>query len=186
MLRITLDPWEWYDEEKEEFVTDPPLVINMEHSLLSVSQWESKWKKALLPLLTNGGLTSEELLDYFGCMVVDPPTLDITQLLIRFSPENMKKVLEYIDDPQTATVITDRKQSKSKNRLITSELIYCWMIGWQMDKSYETWNINRLLTLIRVVSIELNPNKEKMSSRDAAAMQRSINEINKAKLKTKG
>lgn len=186
MLRITLDAREWYDEDKEEFITDPPLVVDMEHSLLSISQWESKWKKALLPLLADGGLTSEELLDYFGYMVIDPPN-DITQILIRLSPENMKNILEYIDDPQTATVITDRKAGQpKKGRLVTAELVYCWMIGSQMDKEYERWNINRLLTLIRVVSIELNPNKDKMKSRDVAAMQRNINEINKAKLKTKG
>lgn len=186
MLNITLSEKEWYDEEKEEFFTDPPLTISLEHSLLSIAQWESKWKKPLLTLLTDGGLTSEELLDYFGFMVIDPP-IDTTSILVRFSPENMQSILKYIDDSRTATIIIDREKGSSRNkRLITSELVYCWMIGANMEKAYETWNINRLLTLLRVISIELNPNKKKMNEREAAAMQRDINEANKAKLKTKG
>lgn len=187
MLQITLPGKEWYDEEMEEFVVDSPLTISLEHSLFSIAQWESKWKKPLLTLLTDGGLTSEELLDYFGMMVIDPPNIDTTSILVRFSPENMQSILEYIDDSRTATIIIDREQGGSRSRRsITSELVYCWMIGANVEKAYETWNINRLLTLLRVISIELNPNKKKMRKNDVAAMQRDINEINKAKLKTKG
>lgn len=188
MLRITLPEKEWYDEENERFVKEPPLTVSLEHSLLSISQWESKYKKPLLTLLADGGATSEELLDYFGMMVIDPPPkIDTMSILVRFSPENMQSILEYLDDSRTATVIIDREKGGLKNkRTITSELVYCWMIGANIEKGYETWNINRLLTLIRVVSIELNPDKKKMKARDAAAMQRDINEINKAKLKTKG
>lgn len=187
MLYLTLDEREWYDDEKGMFMTDPPITVAMEHSLLAIAQWESKHKKPLLTLMKDGGLTSEELLDYFGFMVIDPPEHDPTSIIVRFSPKHMQSILEYIDDTQTATVIIDREKGKpSRQRLITSELVYCWMIGNNVDKSYETWNINRLLTLLRVISIELNPDKKKMKKSEVASMQRDINEINKAKLKTRG
>lgn len=185
MLTITLPEREWFNEETDEFCIDPPLELELEHSLLSIFHWESKWKKPLLSLLSHGGLSSEELLDYFGFMVIDPP-IQRNTILVRFSPENLQSILLYLDDSQTATTVTERQQTRGSDRMITSELVYTWMIGLNIEKAYETWNINRLLMLIRVVSIELNPNKSKMSSKNAASMQRDLNERNKALLGTKG
>ncbi len=186
MLRVLLPEVEWFDDENDEFIKHKSLWIQMEHSLVSVSQWESKWKKPLLTLLDQGGLSSEELLDYFGFMIIDPPTSDTTELLARFSPENMQAILEYLGDSQTATVIHERENVRSSNRFITSELVYTWMIGLGISKDFETWNVNRLMTFIRTVSIEMNPDKKKMKTRDVARMQRNINEINRQKLGTRG
>lgn len=188
MIQITLPEMEWYDDKTEMFRTESPLSLTMEHSLLAVSGWESKWRKPFLSLLDNGGLSSEELLDYFGFMIVEPSYLlyqNRRSVLIRFSPENMSDLLVYLNDTPTATTIQNNNYSPSR-RLITSELIYTWMIGLGISKDYETWNLHRLLTLINVASIELNPNKEKMSKADAARHYREVNERNKARLGTKG
>lgn len=185
MLRVLLPKFDWFDEEKNEFCSHPEEWIRMEHSLLAISQWESKWKKPFLTLLDSGGLSSEELLDYFGLMIIDPPMSDYTHYLVRFSPENMETILKYLKDSQTATTIHDWEEIKPSTRSITSELVYTWMIGLGMSKDFETWNINRLFTLIRVASVELHPD-DKLDKKKVAQMQRDINEINKKKLKTRG
>lgn len=186
MLRVLLPRFDYFDEEANEFRCYPEEWLTMEHSLLSVSQWESKWKKPFLMLLDSGGLTSEELLDYFGFMIVQPPSNQKhAQYLARFSPENMQAILEYLQDSQTATTIHDWEEVKPSKRAVTSELIYTWMIGLRISKDFETWNINRLFTLIRVASVELHPD-DKLDKKKVARMQRDINEINKKKLKTRG
>lgn len=188
MLFITLPPREWYDDE-EGFSTEPAIQVSMEHSLLAISRWEAKWKKPLISYLAKHGgeLSAEELLDYFGHMIVSPPVYpNYESIISRFSPENIKTILEYLNDSQTATVIRDNTESKPKpKRLITAELVYCWMATSGLGKEYETWNINRLSTLINVISIEAGP-KKKMSARDAAALQRQINERNRARYNTRG
>lgn len=188
MLQITLPEQEWYDDETEMFYTEPPLDLVLEHSLLAVSGWEAKWRKPFLSLLGDDGLSSEELLDYFGFMIVEPSYLLLQNrrsVLARFSSENISDLLAYLNDTPTATTIQNADYTPSR-RMITSELIYCWMIGVGISKDYETWNLHRLLTLINVAAIELNPNKEKMSKADTARYYRELNERNKARLGTKG
>lgn len=188
MLQITIPEQEWYDDKMEKFYTEPPLDLVFEHSLLAVSGWEAKWRKPFLSLLENRGLSSEELLDYFGFMIIEPSHLkpkDRLLVLSRFSSENISELLSYLNDTPTATIIQNSDYTPSR-RMITSELIYCWMIGLGISKDYETWNLHRLLTLINVAAIELNPNKEKMSKADTARYYRELNERNKARLGTKG
>lgn len=184
MLQIIIPKREWYNEGTEEFETEPEVSVSLEHSLVSLSQWESKWKKPFLPLLTKNGLSPEEILDYIGMMIVSPPN-DV-RVHLRFSPENIEETLRYIGDSQTATVINERKQRAGRDRIVTSELIYAWMAMSGVEKAYETWNLNRLITLLNVIAIESDPKPAKMTHKEAAAYQRSVNERNKALLRTKG
>lgn len=171
MLELIVDSPEFWDEEKEELVSYPPATLHLEHSLLSCSKWEAIFKK---PFLSDRRMESrEENLAYINCMSLDGP-ID-PGVLSRIGPKQWKQIEEYIGDPQTATKISSTGGKTGRKRVITSELIYYWMIAQNIPKEFETWPLGRLLTLIEVVSIESNPKKKKMASRDVTKMYHELN-----------
>lgn len=181
MLVVNVKVSENYDEEANLFI--PVTVpVAFEHSLLSLSKWESKYEKPFLS--DKHEKTSEELLDYLRMMVVNPAVPDGHLALL--SQQNITELQDYIASKQTATWFADRKQSqRGVPETITAELIYYWMFSYQIPKECESWHINRLLTLIRVFG-EKNQKPEKMSRADQLAKQRALNAERKAKYNTKG
>lgn len=187
MLELTLPEREWFDDNTEEFVTEPSMNVVLEHSLYAISLWESKWKKPFLYLLSTNGVPPEGFLDYMALMIVEPKSAcGSLSVITRLTSKQIEEVFAYIGDSPTATTINDREKQSRSNRYITSELIYAWMAMSGLEKSYEMWNVTRLLTLINVISIESNPNKKKMPKREVANMYHDINERNKKKLHTNG
>lgn len=181
MLHIDIGGGEFFNDLTNEFYYVKPRTITMEHSLLSISKWESKWKK---PYLSSDSRTFEEELDYIRCMTI---TKDVDPLLYNnLSIDDYKKIREYCDDPHTATTITSYLPKNRRARTITSELIYCWMVSYNIPSEYEKWHINRLLTLIRVCGIENNPNGKKMSRAEVARQNAELNRARRAKYNTKG
>lgn len=180
MLQIRIGQDEYYDEEKNQFITLKPTMVRLEHSLRSLAKWESKWKRAFL---SNKGMTQEENIDYIRCMEVtgqiDPSVFDY------ITPEQQKIVNDYINDKMTATTINRRGPKKPSRDIITAEIIYFWMIQNGIPMECEKWHLNRLLTLIEVCSIKGGPNK-KMSPKEQMAEQRAINAARKAQYKTRG
>lgn len=170
MLELVVEEAEAWDEAKEEIVLYPRVVLHLEHSLVSCSKWESIFKK---PFLTESRTESkEENLAYLNCMSLDGP-ID-PDVLKRINQSHWDKIHEYIKDPQTATIIrSTSKQARKKT--ITAEVIYYWMIAQNIPIEFETWPLARLLTLIEVVSIESNPKKKKMASRDVTKMYHDLN-----------
>ena len=67
MLTLRVNGSEMYDEEKNEFYTENSTDLILEHSLLSISKWESKWHK---PFLVNDTKSVDEMIDYIRCMTV--------------------------------------------------------------------------------------------------------------------
>ena len=124
MLRITIPAKELWDEEKEEFISTKEHTLDLEHSLVSLSKWESKWKK---PFLTDKPLNSEELIDYVRCMTITQNVSD--DVYERITPQILKQVMDYTQDPMTATWIREEKTGKRGSEQITSELIYYWMVS---------------------------------------------------------
>lgn len=184
MLQIVIPEREYFDERKGEhgeFVSCKRTVLQLEHSLLSVSKWESKWKKTFLS--NKDPLTQEELMDYIKCMTVDKNVPDEAYDYI--SMEDLKKIQEYIGDPHTATTIRDRRSGPQRNEIVTNELIYCWMIECGIPFECQKWHLNRLLTLIRVCNIKQSPEK-KMSRQSIYAQNRELNALRRAKLGSKG
>lgn len=182
MLRITVPAREYYDEAKEEFVNVKEQTLVMEHSLISISKWEAKWKK---PYLSKDNKTVEEIYDYLRCMTVSPVSVD--PIVYRsFTKENMDKVAEYINDPMTATTINDINRGRRGREIVTSEIIYYWMIAQNIPTEYEKWHLNRLMTLIRVCAIKNDPNQKKMSRSAIAKQNRAINAARRKKYGTKG
>lgn len=181
MLTITipLTPEGW-DEEKQEFVKPEEINLRMEHSLVSISKWESKWHK---PFFSKQAKTDEETLDYIKCMTITKNVKSETY--DKLTRENIKQINDYINDPMTATNFSEEKNSKRNNEIITSEVIYHWMIALNIPSEYDKWHINRLLTLVKVCNIKNQPSK-KMSKRELLSRNRALNEARKKQLNTKG
>lgn len=178
-INVPLGPELW-DEEKQEFVEPKYQTLNLEHSLVSLSKWESKWNKSFLSKTEK---THEETIDYIKCMTltqnVDP---EVYSYLTR---ENIDKINEYIHAPMTATYFSDNNGGKNSREVTTSELIYYWMISFNIPFECQKWHLNRLLTLIRVCSIKNQPPK-KMSKQEIMSQQAALNAARRKQLNTKG
>jgi len=169
-----------WDEEKEEFILPTMKVLQLEHSLVSLSKWESKWCK---PFLSKHDKTSEEILDYIKCMTVTQNVCD--DVYNHLTQENIRDIDRYINAPMTATTFADDKHSKTSREVITSELIYYWMIALQIPVEFEKWHLNRLLTLVRICNIKNQPPK-KMSKRDVMNRNAALNAARRQQLNSKG
>ena len=181
MLDIVIPSVEYYDEEKNLFVRpfEKDCHLRLEHSLVSISKWESKWCK---PFLTNEQKTLEESIDYIRCMTltqnVNP---DVYQ---HITNSIMGQINAYIEAPMTATTFMEHGHGGNRE-VVTSELIYYWMIALNIPFECQKWHINRLLTLINVCNIKNAPEK-KMSRSELYNRNRALNEARKLKYKTKG
>lgn len=181
MLKIIVPSSELWDEEKQEFVYGKEQTLILEHSLVSLSKWESKWNKAFL---NKDKKSTEETIDYVRCMTitqnVDP------EVYLRLSQQNIDDINRYIEAPMTATHINRYGKKGGINReTVTSELIYYWMIALNIPFECQKWHLNRLLTLIEVCEVKSQPGK-KMSKREIMSRNAALNEARKRKLNTKG
>lgn len=181
MLRITVPATEMYDPKKDEFISTKEQTLQLEHSLVSLSKWESRWNK---PFISKTDITYEETIDYIRCMTitqnVDPRVYDC------LTNENINQVNEYIGRSMTATTFTEDKTKKGGSRdIITAEIIYHWMIALQIPEDYRKWHLNSLLTLIRVCNEKSQPPK-KMSQRDIMSRNAQLNAARKKKHNSRG
>ena len=178
-IEIPLSPEAW-DEKNEVFVEPKIQVLQLEHSLVSLSKWESKWCKAFL---SKAPKTAEETLDYIKCMTVTP-NVD-PDVYNHLTVENVQEVNKYIEAPMTATCFSDKKSGKSNSEVVTSELIYYWMIALTIPFECQKWHLNRLLTLIQVCNIKNAPPK-KMSKREIMSRNSALNAARRKQLNTRG
>ena len=180
MLQITIPATELWDDFKQEFVTSKEQTLQLEHSLVSLSKWESKWCK---PFLSKEGKTNEETIDYVRCMTI---TQNVNpEVYAYLTEENLIQINRYIDAPMTATVFSKDESSKRNREIVTSELIYYWMIALNIPVKFEKWHLNRLLTLIRVCNIKNTPPK-KRSRGETASSYAALNAARKKQLNTIG
>lgn len=182
MLKITIPGREWYSDSEETFSMSRDCSLILEHSLLSVSRWEAKWK---IPFLDDKvQKTKEQSIDYVRCMTISQPSDPFVYYNI--TPDLMKQINEYIGDNQTATFINRKKKSRPPVREpITSELIYYWMISYNIPFECQKWHLSRLLMLIDVCSFKNEP-PSKMSKRDVMKRNAALNKARCAKLNTRG
>lgn len=180
MLEITLPAAQGWDESKEEFVYWGETTLKLEHSLVSISKWESKWNK---PFLVNNNKTDEELMDYIKCMTVTPK-VDPTEYN-RLTSAHITQIENYIKAPMTATTFRKEEGSGGRGEIVTAELIYYWMIALNIPMKCEHWHLNRLLTLVRVCNIKNSPPK-KANKRDIANRYAELNRIRRQKYGSKG
>lgn len=180
MLRITIKGDDFFDEEKNEFISIGDVILDLEHSLVSLSKWEAKYEKAFLG---RSEKTNEELFDYLRCMIVNED-FDPT-VMQRASKENFEEIQKYIESNQSAVKFDAMPGKSGTGETITSELIYYWMVAYNIPFECEVWHLNRLFALIRICNVKNAP-KKKMSKQEIARQNRELNAKRKAELGTKG
>lgn len=180
MLTIEVPSREFYDERSNKFFTLKGRTIQLEHSLVSLSKWEAKWKK---PFLSEKQMTKEQFIDYVRCMTI---TQNVDPLVYNcITDANIAAISQYINDPMTATTFSEEHKGGGRREVITAELIYYWMIALNIPIECQKWHLNRLLTLVRVCNIKNQPPK-KMSKKDVMRRNKALNAARKKKLNTHG
>lgn len=180
MLRITIDEEEVFNEKDNTFATVGGVVVELEHSLISLSKWESEYQK---PFLAPGEKTSEEIFGYLKAMVVTPNVGP--DVLYRLTQKNVDKIQEYIDSSQSATTFGSMPERRGPGEVITSELIYYWMVAFNIPFECQHWHLNRLFALVRICNIK-NSKPQKMSRHEIAQRNRELNEKRRQELGTSG
>lgn len=180
MLEIIVPSVELWDEEKEEFVYTKEQKLQLEHSLISLSKWESKWCKAFF---SKREKTTEETIDYIRCMTITE-NIDPT-IYMCLTEDNVNQIEQYIEAPMTATYFPKENDNGISRETITSELIYYLMFSLNIPMECEKWHINRLITLIKVFGVK-NQSPKKMSKSEIMNRNRALNEARKKQLNTKG
>ncbi|QFP94984.1 hypothetical protein SEA_NAPOLEONB_16 [Arthrobacter phage NapoleonB] len=174
MLTIKLPAIEGYDEASSRFVnTEPELILELEHSLVSLSKWEEIWE---VPFLSKDEKTSEQVLSYVECMMLSPNIPP--GIFERFNDEHFKQINEYIEAKRTATWFGDTpgsKPSTTNQAKITAEVIYSWMITHRIPPEYAHWHLRKLITLIEVMNRQNAPQKSNMSKSEMLAERARLN-----------
>lgn len=174
---------ELWDENVEEFVPRPGCkgaTLQLEHSLIAVSKWESKWHKSFFSTREK---TVEETIDYIRCMTLNKDVRP--EVYEHLTLENLKEVNDYIQDPMTATTIKRKPGKGPSRKIVTSEVIYSWMIGCEIPFTCEKWHLNRLLMLIEVCN-EQNAPAKKMSKKSIMKNNASLNAARRNAMHSKG
>ena len=180
MHEVVISPKEFYDPVQNLFYESKGGKFVIEHSLVSISKWESKWH---VPFLSDKPKTLEQSIDYIRCMTV---TQNVDPNLYRLiDQETMDEINAYIEDPMTATWFNSKDDKRPNKEVVTAELIYYWMIAFNIPMECQKWHLNRLLTLVRVCDIKSQPQK-KMGRNATLNRNRSLNDIRRRALGTRG
>ena len=171
-----------FDEVNNKFITinTKETTLRLEHSLVSLKKWESKWRK---PFLSNKHpKTNDEIIDYIKCMTL---TQNVDENIYGIlTSKNLTDIQQYIDNPMTATTFPV-EQPKRNGEIVTAEIIYYWMISLNIPMECQKWHLNSLLTLIKVCSTKNQPPK-KMSKREIMNRNTALNQARRQKLNSKG
>lgn len=178
-LKIAITPEGW-DEKTQQFVDPEYVTLKLEHSLVSLSKWESKWCK---PFLSKESKSPEETIDYIRCMTIDDDVDPVIYALI--TNEHINQVNDYIAAPMTATTFYEDKTSSKSKETITSELVYYWMVALTIPFECQYWHLNRLLTLVRVCNIKNSPPKKRSKS-EIMSRNAALNAQRRAQMNSKG
>lgn len=182
MLNLVIPPREFFDNETNQFFYSKEYKLQLEHSLISVKKWESKWKKSFIDTMEK---TPEEMLDYIRMMTLTPnPDPKAYQYLTK---KNIEEIKEYIEDPMTATTFGKELGAKmgGKKRKVTSEVIYSWMFTLGIPMECQKWHLNQLMTMIRVMAIK-NGKKPKPNQKEAVRDWAKLNKERRERYNTKG
>lgn len=189
MLRLKIDAKEEFSDETNEFEYYPAMTVDLENSLAAIMEWESKHK---VHYLNNKDLTEEQTIDFVRCMVIgDDKTKDLALVRIMKDRDLLLQVKNYMEDPHTATTISNNKtkglqHGKKRSEIVTAEVVYFWMTQLNIPFECDKWNINNLLTLIGVCNIKGSSNPDKMSKKDILAQNAALNKARRMKNGSKG
>lgn len=169
MLTIDIPEGEFYDSQKEIFVYTKPQRIVLEHSLVSIAKWESKWKKSFL---SNKNKTAEEALDYIRCMTI---TQNVDEkVYLALTQDLIETIFKYVEGSQTATYVTQADEPRPSKEPVTADVIYYWMVSLNIPFECQKWHLSRLFSLINVCSVKNAPPK-KMSRYESLKRTKDLN-----------
>lgn len=177
MLKIVIPGQELFDEHTSEFVQAPGFVLELEHSLVSLSKWEAKYEKAFLGPREK---TPEEVFGYVKAMCLTPDVPD--EVFSRVTQAQFDEITKYIDSNMSATHISDLPGAPKSREVITNELIYHWMFALDVPIECQNWHLNRLFTQLKVINAKTQPPK-KLTAEQRAQMARRNSELNERRLK---
>lgn len=180
MLELNIEGTELFNELTNEFIYVKPTTLRLEHSLVSISKWESKWK---IPFLSANKKTREQTIDYIKCMTMNQNVDDTVYAGI--TNKHIELINAYIDDSKTATTFNNHVDTLPSRQIMTSEVIYFWMASYNIPFECQKWHLSRLLTLIRIASIENAP-KKKMSKQAIMSQNKALNEARRKAMNSKG
>lgn len=180
MLTLIIEGTEFYDETTNTFSTVGDTTLEFEHSLVSLSKWESIFEK---PFLSPGEKTSNEIFSYIEAMVI---TQDYDPASIRrLTQEKLNQINQYIESKQSATTFGIMPETTGRGETITSELVYYWLVAFNIPFECQYWHLNRLFALIRICNIK-NSKPKKMSRAEMAQRNRDLNAQRRAQLNSTG
>lgn len=183
MLTIEIPENDYYDQQTNVIKINPACTVNLEHSLISISKWESRWRQPFLTTFSKESFGMDMYRDYIACMAINPTSPEV---FIGLTPDNMQAIKQYIDNPMTATTFSQRSQQGPVSReIITAEILYYRMFVNQIPIECQKWHLNRLLTLLRVFDIK-NSSSQKMSRKDTASRNAQLNAMRRAQMHTRG
>lgn len=180
MLKLLFGGEEYFDNEKEEFLIVGAFELELEHSLVSLSKWEAKTGK---PFLSKSDKSTEEIRYYVEAMIISDNVPE--NLLVHLTQEHIDKINAYIESPESATTFGTMPEHKGRGETITSELIYYWMVAFNIPFECERWHLNRLFALIRICNLKTQKPK-KMSRTELSARNAKLNEARKKQYNTRG
>lgn len=183
MLIIDIPPQSSFNEAEDRFIESKAVRVRLEHSLVSISKWEAIHEKPFIPKSAEDQQTQEELFSYISCMIIgEASPITISTLYFKY----FDQIRAYIEAPRTATIINRNSNRKGgSGEFVTSELIYYWMIAYNIPPQYEKWHLNRLLTLIDICNVKAEKPK-KMSKKDIFRRNKALNEERRRKLNSRG
>jgi len=180
MLKLIIPQEESFDEATNRFVVTKATILEFEHSLASLSKWESTFER---PFLSNDKKSSEEVIAYVEMMLLTP---DVSvETLESLTQVHYDKINQYISSKQTATTINEVRKGGRGGEVITAEIIYYWMVSMGIPFECQYWHLNRLLMLIKVINRKNEPSR-KLGRNEAARKQRELNEQRRAQFNTRG
>lgn len=181
MLTIAVTLYELFDEATSTFLDGEQMTLELEHSLASLSKWESIHEK---PFMTRDDKTPEEILSYIKVMTRTPDVPP--EVFLKLSQKNIEEINGYINSKQTATWFREMPSQQINREIVTAEIIYYWMASLNVPIEFEHWHLSRLLTLIKVINEKNNPQKSKMSKRDMLAERKMLNTQRRQQMGTRG
>lgn len=180
MLTLTIPAGRFLNEQTNEFIYTEEQILQLEHSLISLSKWEEKWHKPYI----SSDKTDEEIMDYIKIMTITKSVNPLVYELL--TQDHINQIANYIDNPMTATTFRKNSEDKKNNRIVTAELVYCWMIMLNIPVEFQKWHFNKLMTLIRVCQEEDSPNDKKRSQREINSHHAAVNKARRQKYAKKG
>lgn len=188
MLTITIPKTRLWDSKKEVFINTKEHTLSLEHSLVSISKWEAKWHK---PFISDEKKTQDQTVDYIKFMTLTQNIDDAVYNAL--TKQNFEEISAYIENKMTATWFSENKNQPNvpgKKEVITSELIYYWMIALEIPFECQKWHLNRLLTLIKVCNAKAKAANSKKGSnvnkREILSNNAELNAARRKKLGTSG